>query len=292
MGELFALGAATCWAGSSILFAMASRQMGAETVNRLRLVLALLLIFFIDWLRQGRPIPAMSTEAFWWLFLSGFIGFALGDAMLFAAYVHIGASHAMLMMTLAPVFSAAIGWVFLQETLSLGQIAAILTTLVGIALVIVNSPKKEGRRGPSLLGLFMGTGAACGQAVGLLFSKKGMLLGVAPFEANGVRLLAGALSLLGWGIMRGRLKGDLLRMKGRSRFLLISFGTLLGPVIGVTFSLLAVKNTHMALAATLMGLTPVIMLPLMRYGFGERYRLVAVVGTVLAVLGAALLFWL
>jgi drug/metabolite transporter (DMT)-like permease len=137
----------------------------------------------------------------------------------------------------------------------------------------------------------MGLGAALGQAVGLFFSKRGMLLGVAPLEANQVRLLAGASVIVLWGLVRGHLRGDRQKLTGRRRWWLIAGGTVFGPILGVLFSLLAVKYAHMALAATLMGLTPVMMLPVMRIVFGERFTPPAVIGTFIAVLGAALLFW-
>lgn len=296
MGELFALGAAACWTGSSILFAMASQMMGGETVNRARLVLALLAVTLINWFRLGHPIPVMPGAAAGWLVVSGFIGFALGDAMLFEAYVHVGASVAMLLMTLAPIFSALIGWIYLREILSLWQILAVLITLAGIALVILHPSKNDasGSKKPqkiSPFGLIMGLGAALGQAVGLFFSKRGMLLGAPPLEANQVRLLTGAVVILLWGLVRGQLGGDRRKLRGLRRWKLIAGGTIFGPIVGVLFSLLAVKYAHMALAATLMGLTPVLMLPVLRFGFGERFSLMAIIGTVTAVLGAGLLFW-
>ena len=111
-------------------------------------------------------------------------------------------------------------------------------------------------------------------------------------EASQVRLLAGAAAIVAWGLLRGQLGRDLKKLRSGKRVLLLTVGVLFGPVLGVLFSLLAVRLTHLALAATLMSLTPVMMLPVMYLGYGERYRLAAVLGTVVAVIGAALLFWL
>lgn len=292
MGELFALGAAVCWTGTSILFARASREMGSMTVNRVRLVLALLVVSLVNWIRIGTLLPQMPAAAFNWLFLSGFIGFALGDAMLYEAYVHIGPSQAMLLQTLSPIFSALMGGLFLAEILNFWQVLAVLITLAGIALVILNPVRQNGERGFSPLGIVMGVGAALGQAVGLFYSKRGLLLGVGAMEASQVRLLAGAAAIVAWGLLRGQLGRDLKKLRSGKRVLLLTVGVLFGPVLGVLFSLLAVRLTHLALAATLMSLTPVMMLPVMYLGYGERYRLAAVLGTVVAVIGAALLFWL
>lgn len=291
MGEIYALGAAACWTGTSILFSKASREMGSVTVNRMRLVLGLLAVALVNWLRLGRLWPAIPLTATLWLLLSGLIGFALGDAMLYEAYVHIGASQAMLLQTLSPIFSALIGWLFLHELLSLWQILAVSITLAGIAMVIVNSSAQNGRHSRSWLGIGMGIGAALGQAVGLLFSKRGLQCGVEAFQANQVRLLAGAGAIVVWGLLHGQLRKDLEKVNAARSWGLLATGVAFGPVLGVLFSLLAVRDTHMALAATLMGLTPVMMLPVMHFAFGERYRWPAVCGTLTAVCGAALLLW-
>jgi drug/metabolite transporter (DMT)-like permease len=66
--------------------------------------------------------------------------------------------------------------------------------------------------------------------------------------------------------------------------------TIMGPVLGVWLSLVAVRHTKAGIAATLMALTPVLILPLVRVFHGERVSLRAASGAVLAVLGVAVIF--
>ncbi len=67
-------------------------------------------------------------------------------------------------------------------------------------------------------------------------------------------------------------------------------GAVLGPYIGVTFSLIAITYANVGIAATIMATTPVMMLPIARIMFKERLRPGAIVGALMAVAGVAVLF--
>jgi drug/metabolite transporter (DMT)-like permease len=66
--------------------------------------------------------------------------------------------------------------------------------------------------------------------------------------------------------------------------------TLLGPVTGIWLSLVAVRHTETGIAATLMATTPILILPLLAVVEKERVSARAIVGTVISVIGVALLF--
>jgi drug/metabolite transporter (DMT)-like permease len=69
-----------------------------------------------------------------------------------------------------------------------------------------------------------------------------------------------------------------------------SLGAFFGPFLGVSLSLVAVKHTQAGVAATLMALVPVtILLPTVLVQ-KQRVSARAVLGAVVAVAGAALLF--
>jgi drug/metabolite transporter (DMT)-like permease len=70
----------------------------------------------------------------------------------------------------------------------------------------------------------------------------------------------------------------------------VAFGATFGPVIGVSASLLAVQHTEIGIASTLMALPPVFMLPVSYFVFKERFGWQAIAGTLLAIVGVALLF--
>jgi drug/metabolite transporter (DMT)-like permease len=137
MGEAAALLTAFCWAGSSLFFTNAGRQVGSVIVNRMRLVMAVVLLMTAHMVLLGRLIPMDAGLDRWlWLGASGVIGLVLGDAALFQAFVLIGPRLVTLIMSLVPVVSALIAWFFLGEQLALIETAGILIAVTGIVAVV------------------------------------------------------------------------------------------------------------------------------------------------------------
>ena len=66
-------------------------------------------------------------------------------------------------------------------------------------------------------------------------------------------------------------------------------GAVFGPFLGVSFSLVAVQHTMAGVAATIMAITPVVILPLSVWRRRERVTARAVFGALLAVAGTAVL---
>jgi len=62
------------------------------------------------------------------------------------------------------------------------------------------------------------------------------------------------------------------------------------PYLGITFSLIAIANTYVGIASTLMSTAPIIMLPLVKYYYKEKLSAIAIIGTFIAVAGIAILF--
>jgi drug/metabolite transporter (DMT)-like permease len=63
-----------------------------------------------------------------------------------------------------------------------------------------------------------------------------------------------------------------------------------GPFLGVSFSLLAVQNTDTGIAATLMALTPVMIIPPAILMKKEKIRPLEIIGALVSVGGVALFF--
>jgi drug/metabolite transporter (DMT)-like permease len=63
----------------------------------------------------------------------------------------------------------------------------------------------------------------------------------------------------------------------------------LGPVLGIWLSLVAVRHTKAGIAATLIATVPILILPLVRIFQGERITRRALWGAVVSVVGVAVL---
>jgi drug/metabolite transporter (DMT)-like permease len=308
LGHVAALGAATCWAFTSLLFAFAGRRVGSQVVNQSRLLLALAILVLAHRLTTGAWLPFDAGAERWaWLSLSGLIGLALGDAALFQALIYLGPRLTALMMALAPIIAAVAAWLFLAERLLPLDVLAIVLTVGGVAWVVAERQgpppamppppvaNSAGLPAPAsrnyAVGVALGVAAAAGQALGLITSRLGMAGGLPVLSATVVRILAAALFVWVAALLAGRAAQPQRALRGHPRAALaIAAATLLGPVTGVSLSLVAIQHAPIGIASTLMALTPVIILPLVRFLFRERISPRALAGTVLALFGVTLIF--
>jgi drug/metabolite transporter (DMT)-like permease len=293
-GESAALGAACCWAFTSILFTISGTRVGAAVVNRVRLVMALVLLAVTHFFVFGEIFPMAADSSRWfWLGLSGVVGLAFGDGMLFQAFVAIGARISMLLMALVPVIGTVVAWFFLGERLKLWEIVGILVTLIGITAVIADKHREPAGmvQGVKSKGILFGIGGALGQAVGLILSKKGMEGAFPPLSANMIRILVAVLVLWTIELAAGSPKATIEKLKDRGAVLAMTGGAVFGPFIGIWLSLVAINNAPIGIASTLMALTPIILLPVVRFVFKEKITLRALVGTIVAVAGVCLLVY-
>jgi drug/metabolite transporter (DMT)-like permease len=146
-------------------------------------------------------------------------------------------------------------------------------------------------RGHTQRGVIFGILAGLGQAVGLVLSKEGMSGGLSPFQANEIRMLAAVSFSWILAIVAGKAGSTFQDLRGKPRILgLLALGAFVGPVLGVVSSLIAIQYVEIGIASTLNALTPVIILPISYFVLKEKIGWQAVLGTVLAIAGVAILF--
>jgi drug/metabolite transporter (DMT)-like permease len=294
-GEIAALATATCWALTYVFFTFAVRGIGAKALNRLRLVIALFFLLIAHLVIDGTALPLHAERFRWgWLSLSGVIGFAVADAMLFRALFHLGAHRTSLVMALVPIFTVLLGWGMLGEVLTVFQGVAILVTLCGIVLVVwdKNAETKRYLSKDYLQGVGYAIGAALAQSLRYIFSKRGMVGGFPVFSTNVIQILAATLAIWIWAAVLGEFRSTLAALKPIRIRLATIGGAFAGPFLGVTFSLIALERAPVGIASTLMALPPVFLLPLSWMFFKERIEMRAVLGTLIALAGVALVFLL
>lgn len=309
LGEIISLIVAVSWTTGAIFADVASHRIGSVNLNIIRMVFALLFLAAILFAFTGSPVPLHTDGKTWfWFALSGVVGFVFGDFCLFNAYVRIGSLYGQLLMTLAPPFAGIAGFLMLGEKLALTSLLAMIVTISGIGITILS--KESDSRLPvlklPLSGVLYGIGAGIGQGVGLVLSKIGMehytaamptdvasgISSAMPFAGTFIRVIAG---IIGFSLIIALKKesGSLQKaLKDRTSMVCCLITTLLGPVIGVSLSLMAVQHTSAGIASTLMGLTPVmILIPYSIYA-KQRITLKEVAGTFITVAGVALFFLL
>ncbi len=299
LGEYAALLTAVFWTITAIAFESAGKKVGSLSTNLIRLFLAFVFIGIYSQITRGSFIPLGATAHNWiWLSLSGFIGFVIGDLLLFEAYVVIGSRISMLIMSLTPPITAFMGWLIMGETLTRQNMLGMVLTITGIMLVVIDRKsniKTEGKTRKKMklnypiVGILLAFGGAVGQGSGLVLSKYGMQ-DFDPFAATQIRVITGFVGFAILFFILKRWKKVFSAIKDKQAMTRLSIGAFFGPFLGVSFSLLSVKYTTTGIASTIMAIVPVLIIPPAIIFFKEKITLKEVIGSIIAVGGVALFF--
>lgn len=297
LGEIAALTTSLCWSATATFFTLAGRQVGSMVVNRVRLILAVIFLAATHWFLLATPLPLHAEpERWYWLALSGVIGLVVADGFLFQSFLLVGPHLGTLLMSLSPVVSALLAWLFLAESLQASEIIGILLTIGGVVWVIWVRRQPDPGLNPTpqrgyLWGILFGLGAATGQAVGLIMAKKGLGGDFPALSGNVIRMLTAASVMWAVTLAQGQTGATVQRLMDR-RWVMFSItgGAFFGPFIGVWCSLIAIQLTQVGIASTLMALPPIFLLPIGYFIFKEPLRWQHIAGTVIALVGVGILF--
>ncbi|MFN3240215.1 MAG: DMT family transporter [Planctomycetota bacterium] len=301
LGEIAALSTALCWLGSSLAFAVAGREAGAQPLNQFRLYAALPMLCLLGFAMTGAVWPG---DASWsrvsLLALSGVVGLVVGDYGYFHSLATIGPRLASVIMALWPACTVGID-ALRGEAPSPEQGLGVLLTVVGVTLVLARS--RGGSWRPDLsrrqwtIGVLGALVGALGQAAGFVMARAAMApaadlpTGVDPLLATIVRMGAATVGMQLVVVLQRRPFAMRKIWQVRKALGAALVGTLCGPVVGVWMSMVAGANARDAgVAAALMGTTPVFMLPVTVWLYRARVGPLGVIGTLLAVAGVAVCF--
>ena len=305
LGEAISLTVAVSWTVTALFAEVGSKRLGSLQMNVIRMILSLVMLGATLWWLTGSPYPLYADgKAWFWLSMSGFVGYLLGDYCLFNSYIWIGSRFGQLFMTLAPPTAALFGWMLLGETLAWNALVGMLVTLTGIGISVLNKgeSQKLSLKLP-LKGVLYGIGAGVGQGIGLVLSKVGMnfyegaitvgeelVTDLVPFASTFISAVTGAIGFLcvmGFQRQFHTLATSVRDHKGMNAAL---WATITGPFIGVSLSLMAVQYTEAGIASTLMALTPVLIIWPAHIFFGQQVTFKEVVGACISVIGVSLFF--
>ena len=261
------------------------------------------------WIVTGTPYPLHANgKAWFWLALSGLVGYVFGDYCLFNSYIVFGSCYGQLFMTLAPPMAGIAGWLMLGESMSWHSWLAMIVTLTGIAISILARGGENHKLTLKLplKGVLFGIGAGVGQGVGLVLSKIGLdhyaesippeapqsIVKMMPFAGTYIRAVAGFVGFFLILALMKQLPQVGKAVRDRKGMLFATLTTFFGPFLGVSLSLMAVQYAKAGIASTLMALTPVLII--VPYALIHKQKISAkeVVGTLITMVGVALFFLL
>ncbi|MBQ7554682.1 MAG: DMT family transporter [Bacteroidaceae bacterium] len=308
LGETISLVVAFSWTITALCSEVASKRLGALQLNVIRMLLSLCLLGATLWIFTGAPFPQYADGRAWfWLLMSGLVGYVFGDYCLFNSYILIGSRFGQLFMTLAPPTAALASWMILGEHLHLQAWLGMIVTLSGISMSVLNKGNKESHHKVELKlplkGVLFGIGAGVGQGLGLVLSKLGMnyyeagvpegmdaVNNLLPFASTFIRAIAGSMGFLCIMALRKEFNTLPVALRDGKGMKAALGATLTGPFIGVSLSLMAVQYTEAGIASTLMALTPVLIIWPAHLLFKQAVKPLEIVGAVISVIGASLFF--
>ena len=288
-GELLALGTSLLWALSVALFRPAVEVHGARTVNLTKCGLAAFLQGLTA-LAMGQLgwLTAAPTAALVSLGASGLVGLMLGDTALFGAVARIGVSRTLLLQTLAPLFTALLAAAWGGEWLDGRQLLGGLVILAGVAVVV--APGSRGGSGAPLsaAGVGLGVLAALGQGAGIVLAKSGMEE-VPVVAASFFRLSVAAVGLLALAWLGGRLGRQQQLWQDRAAIGRVVPATLLGTYLALFLMMASIAWAPAAVAAVLLSTSPIFGLVLESLATRRLPPVRGIVGSLVALVGVALL---
>lgn len=290
--EFLAALAALCWAVGSLLSAHASSRMGAFAFTRWRLFFALTLLWALAaWTGQWN---SLSVPAIALLALSGFIGIFVGDTALFACMNRLGPRRCGVLFATHALFSVLLAWLFLGETLWGWTLAGSALLVSGVMVAIAwgrrsdENHRWEETRGALATGVALGLLAAVCQAVATLMIKPLMSTGIDAVTASAVRVSAAFavhLALLWGGLGLARTQQPLSAQVLGSTWA----SAAVAMALGMTLILAALRTGQANLVGIFSSLSPVLLLPLLWLVYRRRPALGAWIGSLMAVVGTALI---
>lgn len=312
VGETAAIVVSLFWSLCSILFAYAGNRIGVWSLNAIRMLMALGLLGTAHIILLGTIIPAANQGQWFYMGLSGIIGLALGDVGYFGCLLYLGPRKGVLVMSTHPIVSALVGFAVLHEVLGPWAILGMALCLSGVALVVLEreepeeeKPKKKRFKGADpkangknkVYGVVLGTVGSIAQGVGLVISKYGMLDAASneadpldPLSATFMRIVVAVIFFWIAMLVVRKMPEVLKGFKDRKAIGSMFGGAIFGPFMGVWLSMVAVSYALAGIAATLMSLMPIMIIPIvwLLYRQGTNWR--GILGAIIAIIGVAVIF--
>jgi len=279
-----------------------SHYLTAIEANMIRFIIsALLLGLYSSYYGIG-----LGGGAFGMFFISGIIGFGVGDYGLFRAYKIIGSRLTMVMtQCLAAPFAATVEWLWLGSTLSLGQVLAGVGILIGVSLALAPNDTMQIDKEHWKNGIFWGLLSAFGQGFGAVLSRKaGMMVddgvSIDGFSAAYQRVLGGLAVMLVLFIGQKIIvykrndynsRADLDSASIKWILILVLANALCGPTLGVGAYqwALNVNDLPAGIVLSVVALSPLVIIPFSMKFEGERPTFRSLIGSVIAVVGVIIM---
>lgn len=286
--------ATVLFAFSAITGRRLSHFVSGTQANLARLILASLVLGTVSHF-FGLGI---SGGAFPILYLSGCVGFGMGDLAMFQAYPRIGARRTILLIQcLAAPFGALLEWLWLNHAPTVAQAIYGSIILIGVGVALIPGKAEAQPTKGVVVGTLFGILSAFCQGGGAVISRKAYEVAEAaghPFHtpADGInaafqRTLGGiSVSVLFLLYLKiAHTPPAPVKSNWRSGWRWLIGNGLAGPAFGVSCYQWALMTEKTSIVLPIVATTPLVVMPLAHYWEGDRITWRTLLGGVFAVAG-------
>ncbi len=288
IGIFFGIVSASLWATTSLAVKVQSARVDTLSFNAFRMVVGALLFSLLLPLFGGwEALTSLSGKSLAALSVSIICGGVIGDTLYFWSMTQIGASRAMPLSGIYPLFTWALAVPLLGETMTVRAILGTIFVLVGLTLLAPSVEVEHVHTAHwNRLGVLAAIFAAAMWALSTTMMKIGLQDGVNIVAINSFRMSLGAI-VLTFFVLRWRDKSIWKSYDRASLPTLIGI-SLLSTGIGSIFWILSVEYAGAARSALINAMAPLLGAPLAIIFLHERVNWKIGLGTCLAMLGVAM----
>jgi len=284
-------------------------QLGENLANLVRLLVAVVALGSLAHLfGQG-----LGGGGLLFFFLSGAVGFGLGDIGVFYALPRLGSRLTLLMaQCLAAPVAGLAEWWWLGTALSGSQVLAVTIILVGIVIALAPKSIPAGTLPAFLAGIAFGVLAALGQGMGAVLSRKAYAEAALSGNWGNAQEIGDSI-LMGATTGYQRLLGGLLivavfygfsiayrpwktyprdpytkdGMAAKAKYVLLNAAS--GPIFGIICFQWALATTPSAIVQPIVAMTPLAVMPMSYFLEGDKPSARGIIGALVSVAGVILL---
>jgi DME family drug/metabolite transporter len=274
-------------------------RLGAVAVNFWRCVVTIpffIVLFLI--VRDPGTLRELAPLTILYIVLGVCIGMVTGDTLQYHAIKLIGVSRSMPISGCFPLFTVFFAWLLNGEPIRVQVLGGAIVVMMGVLLIslpkrtparigIIAAPAPVTLDRTNMIGITFSLIAAVCWSLSTVVQSKA-LDHSDPITVNLVRMPVAACVLL--VASRGRANIPLRQFGGRTFLFLVLIGVFGSGLASISY-LGALKIAGAGRTAVLGATAPLFALPLSMLFLGERPGLRAMLGTLLTVLGIALVVW-
>lgn len=250
-GEVFALVCALMWASAVVIYKHVGESMSANTLNLVKNIIGLGLLFPTALLFEGLNLPLLNTRDWLILIASGYFGIAVADTWYLQALRNLGAGRTAIVASLYSPFVVILSIIFLHERLAFWQWLGFVMVLVGILVVVYQRRYQSVDHAALIKGIWLASASVFFTAASVV-AMKPILANTGFFWMVSLRMLAGIIGMLFFLSIKGQfLTTSRSIINGEHRWGYIILASVFGSYLAMLFWLGSFKYADASVASVL-----------------------------------------